>query len=142
MKAIILAGGEGTRLKAVTGDTPKPMVPLLGRPLMEYTIRLLRQHGFTEICAAVRYRAEEIMARFGDGHELGVSLSYRAETQAWGTAGAVRRCRDFIGAEDVLIISGDAACDLTWAPSTASIGSGRPRPPSPSAGSPSRCASG
>ena len=112
MKAIILAGGEGTRLKAVTGDTPKPMVPLLGRPLMEYTIRLLRQHGFTEICAAVRYRAEEIMARFGDGHELGVSLSYRAETEAWGTAGAVRRCRDFIGAENVLIISGDAACDF------------------------------
>ena len=52
------------------------------------------------------------MARFGDGHELGVSLSYRAETEAWGTAGAVRRCRDFIGAEDVLIISGDAACDF------------------------------
>ena len=112
MKAVIMAGGEGTRLKAVTGDTPKPMVPLLGRPLMEYTIRLLRQHGLTEICAAVRYRAEEIMARFGDGHELGVSLSYRAETEAWGTAGAVRRCRDFIGAEDVLIISGDTACDF------------------------------
>ena len=115
MKAIILAGGEGTRLKAVTGDTPKPMVPLLGRPLMEYTIRLLKKHGFTEICAAVRYRAEEIMARFGDGRDLGVSLRYRAETEARGTAGAVRRCRDFIGAEDVLIISGDAACDFDLA---------------------------
>ena len=87
MKAIILAGGEGTRLKAVTGDTPKPMVPLLGRPLMEYTIRLLRQHGFTEICAAVRYRAEEIMARFGDGHELGVSQASAISSRSVGPQG-------------------------------------------------------
>lgn len=115
MKAIILAGGEGTRLKAVTGDTPKPMVPLLGRPLMEYTLLLLKQHGFTEICAAVRYRAEEIMAHFGDGRAYGVALSYRVETEAWGTAGAVRRCKEFIGNEDVLIISGDAACDFDLA---------------------------
>ena len=112
MKAIILAGGDGTRLKAVTGPLPKPMVPLLGRPLMEYTLLLLKKHGFTEICAAVRYRAKDIMEHFGDGAAFGVQLRYREEHDAWGTAGAVRRCRDFIGGEDVLVISGDAACDF------------------------------
>ena len=112
MKAIILAGGDGTRLKAVTGPLPKPMVPLLGRPLMEYTLMLLRQHGFTELCAAVRYRAQDIRDAFGDGSAFGVSLCYREERDAWGTAGAVKRCRDFIGEEDVLVISGDAACDF------------------------------
>lgn len=112
MKAIILAGGEGTRLKAVTGERPKPMVPLLGRPLMEYTLLWLRQYGFTEICAAVRYRAQDIIDHFGDGSAFGVSLRYKTETDAWGTAGAVRRCRAFIGEEDVLIVSGDAACDF------------------------------
>ncbi len=112
MKAIMLAGGEGTRLKPVTGELPKPLVPLLGRPLMEYGLLLLREHGFTDVCAAVRYRAEDIRRCFGDGSRLGLRLSYREEKDFWGTAGAVRRCRDFIGGEDVLILSGDAACDL------------------------------
>ena len=112
MKAIILAGGDGTRLKAVTGPLPKPMVPLLGRPLMEYTLLLLKKHGFTDICAAVRYHAQDIREHFGDGSSFGVRLQYREEHDAWGTAGAVRRCRDFIGEEDVLVISGDAACDF------------------------------
>ena len=111
MKAIILAGGDGTRLRAVTGPSPKPLVPLLGRPLMAYTLELLRRHGFTEVCAALRYRAQDIIDAFGDGSALGVSLRYRVETGSWGTAGAVRRCGAFIGGEDVLVISGDAACD-------------------------------
>ena len=118
MKAIVLAGGDGTRLKAVTGERPKPLVPLLGRPLMEYTLLWLRRCGVTEVCAAVRYRAQDIRNCFGDGSRLGVALSYKVETEAWGTAGAVRRCRDFIGDEDVLIVSGDALCDydlrLLW----------------------------
>ncbi len=112
MKAIILAGGEGTRLKAVTGEMPKPLVPLLGRPLMDYILMLLQKHGFTEVCAAVRYRARDFIDRYGDGSAFGLSLCYRAESEFWGTAGAVRRCADFIGGEDVLVISGDAACDL------------------------------
>ncbi|MBO5556940.1 MAG: NTP transferase domain-containing protein, partial [Oscillospiraceae bacterium] len=65
MKAILMAGGQGTRLRPVTGPLPKPMVPLLGRPLMEHILLLLRQHGFTEICAAHRYRAEDIQGYFG-----------------------------------------------------------------------------
>ena len=115
MKAVILAGGEGTRLKSVTGETPKPLVPLLGRSLMEHILLLLRRCGFTEICAAVRYRAEEIEKAFGDGSALGIRLCYRREDEPLGTAGAVKNCADFCGNEDFLLISGDAACDFDLA---------------------------
>ena len=112
MKAIILAGGLGTRLKSVTGEHPKPMAELLGRPLMEHIVELLCANGFDEICCTLRYRAGEIMAHFGDGGRFGVSMQYRIETRPLGTAGSVGGCRDFIGGEDVLVISGDAACDF------------------------------
>ena len=112
MKAIVLAGGEGTRLKAVTGPLPKPMVPLLGCPLLEHILRLLKKHGFTRVCAALKYRPEDIRSVLGDGSSLGLRLEYRVEEGELGTAGAVKNCADFIGDEDVLVISGDAACDL------------------------------
>ena len=112
MKAVILAGGMGTRLKSVTGEHPKPMAPFLGRPLMEHIVLLLRENGFTEICCTLRYRAGEIMAHFGDGSRFGVSMQYRIETEALGTAGGVKNCADFFGDEDFLVISGDAACDF------------------------------
>ena len=112
MKAIIMAGGEGKRLKPVSGDTPKPLVPLCGRPVMEHIILLLKKHGITDICAALKYRPEEIGNYFGSGEGLGVSIQYRVETEALGTAGGVKNCADFYGNEDFLVISGDAACDL------------------------------
>lgn len=115
MKAVILAGGMGSRLKAVTGDIPKPMVPLLGKPLMEHIVELLRSQGFDDICAAVRYRAGDIMAYFGDGSRFDVRMQYRVEEEPLGTAGAVKNCRDFYGGEDFLVISGDAACDFQLA---------------------------
>ena len=115
MKAVIMAGGVGSRLKAVTGDTPKPMAPLLGRPMMEHIILLLRSQGFTDICAAVKYRAGDIMAYFGDGSRFGVKMQYRVESEALGTAGGVKNCEDFYGDEDFLVISGDAACDFDLA---------------------------
>ena len=111
MKAVILAGGLGTRLRPVTGEHPKPMVPLLGRPMMEHIVELLRENGYTKICAALHYRAGEIMAHFGDGRKFGVELEYRIETENLGTAGSVKNCRDFYKDEDFLVISGDAACD-------------------------------
>lgn len=110
-----MAGGEGRRLKAVTGGLPKPMVPLLGRPMMEHILLLLKEQGFTEVCAAVKYRAEDIMAYFGGGAAQGVKLIYRVEEEALGTAGGVKNCADFIGDEDFLVISGDAACDFDLA---------------------------
>lgn len=112
MKAVIMAGGMGTRLKAITGDRPKPMVPLLGKPLMERIVELLHSQGYDDICAAVRYRAGDIMAHFGDGSRFGVSMQYRLEEAPLGTAGAVKNCRDFYGNDDFLVISGDAACDF------------------------------
>lgn len=111
MKAVILAGGLGTRLRPVTGEHPKPMVPLLGRPVMEHIVALLRENGFTQLCAALHYRAGEIMAHFGDGRRFGVEMEYRIETENLGTAGSVKNCRDFYGDEDFLVIAGDAVCD-------------------------------
>lgn len=112
MKAVIMAGGEGSRLKAVTGVLPKPLVPLLGRPIMEHILLLLRQHGFTEVCAALRYRSSDIRNAFGDGRKLGMHIEYRVEDQPLGTAGGVKNCADFWADEDFLVISGDAACDF------------------------------
>lgn len=111
MKAVILAGGLGTRLRPVTGEHPKPMAPLLGRPVMEHIVDLLREAGYTQVCAALHYRAGEIMAHFGDGRRFGVEMEYRIETENLGTAGSVKNCRDFYRDEDFLVISADAACD-------------------------------
>jgi len=111
MKAVILAGGLGTRLRPVTGEHPKPMAPILGRPVMEHIVELLCRNGYTQICAALHYRAGEIMAHFGDGRKFGVELEYRIETDNLGTAGSVKNCRDFYRDEDFLVISADAVCD-------------------------------
>ena len=74
MRAVIMAGGEGKRLKAVTGELPKPMVPLLGRPMMEHIVELLRLNGITDICAALKYNPQPIMDYFGDGAAFGVHM--------------------------------------------------------------------
>ena len=115
MKAVVMAGGEGTRLRAVTGFLPKPMVPLLGKPMLEHIVELLRKNGFDEICMALKYRAGDIIAHFGDGESFGVRIDYRIEEEALGTAGAVKNCGDFYGEEDFLVISGDCACDMELA---------------------------
>ncbi len=107
-----MAGGEGKRLKAVTGPLPKPMVPLLGKPLMERCVELLRENGITELCATLRYNPGPIMDYFGDGERFGVEISWRVETEPLGTAGGVKACMDLLGGEPFLVISGDAACDF------------------------------
>ncbi len=112
MKAVIMAGGEGTRLKPVSSDTPKPLVSLCGRPVMEHIVLLLKKHGITDICCALKYRPEEIEGYFGNGEKWGVKMQYRVETEALGTAGGVKNCGDFYDGEDFLVISGDAICDF------------------------------
>lgn len=99
-------------MKAISGEAPKPMVMLCGRPVMEHIILLLKKHGLTDICAALKYKPEVIKEYFGSGEKLGVSIQYRVEDKALGTAGGVKNCADFYGDEDVLVISGDAVCDF------------------------------
>ena len=111
MKAIILAGGEGSRLRPLSLTRPKPMLRLLGVPMLEHLVRLLAKHGFTELCMTLGYLPEPIRTHFGDGSDWGVSIDYRVEKQPLGTAGSVGACRDFLGGEGALIVSGDAAVD-------------------------------
>ncbi len=115
MRAVILSGGEGTRLRAISGGLPKPMMPLLGTPLLEHTISLLRDNGFDRLCLTLHYQPDIIRNHFQDGSAFGVQIEYRTETQPLGTAGAVLNCEDFIDSENVLVISGDSACDYDLA---------------------------
>jgi len=112
MKAVIMAGGEGTRLRPLSLGNPKPMIPLLGRPVMEHIIGLLKDHGLVDICVTLCYQPEKIMEYFGDGSSLGVKLTYFIEQQPLGTAGSVKACMGYLGREDFLVISGDGVCDL------------------------------
>ena len=112
MKAIILAGGQGSRLRPVSGGLPKPMMPLCGRPLLEHIINLLARQGFRELCLTLGYRPDVIREHFGSGKDFGVSITYQVEETPLGTAGGVRQCAHFYGNEDFLVISGDAACDF------------------------------
>ena len=87
---MVLAAGLGTRLRPVTYAMPKPMVPVLNRPVMEHTVRLLARHGFVEAIANLHWFPETIEGHFGDGSEFGLELSYSHEEQLLGTAGGVR----------------------------------------------------
>jgi mannose-1-phosphate guanylyltransferase/mannose-1-phosphate guanylyltransferase/phosphomannomutase len=108
---MVLAAGLGTRLRPITFDMPKPMVPVLNRPVMEHILRLLAKHDFTETIANLHWFPELIEEHFGDGSSCGVSLSYSKEAALLGTSGGVRNVADFLG-DEFLIISGDALTDL------------------------------
>src|SRR5919201_1714086 len=114
MRAMILAAGLGTRLRPVTYEMPKPMVPVLNRPVMEHIIELLARHGFAEVVANVHWFPELIRERFGDGSRFGIALGYSSEEALLGTAGGVRNAAGFLG-EDFLVISGDALTDMDLA---------------------------
>lgn len=111
MKAVIMAGGEGTRLRPLTLSVPKPMVNVLNRPMMEHIIGLLKQHGITEIAVTLLYLPNVIRDYFGDGSRFGVHLEYFVEEKPLGTAGSVKNAEDFLS-EDFLVISGDCLTDI------------------------------
>ena len=111
MRAMVLAAGLGTRLRPITYEMPKPMVPVLNRPVMEHILRLLARHGFSETIANLHWFPELIEAHFGDGSATGVQLSYSPEESLLGTSGGVRNAADFLG-DSFLIISGDALTDI------------------------------
>ena len=111
MKAVILAGGSGTRLRAATDHTPKPMLPIFGKPVMEQSIRLLRKHGVNEIVVAMSYRAKEVMDYFGDGSKWRVKISYSLEEKPMGAAGGVKRVQSALN-ETFVVMSGDVITDF------------------------------
>jgi mannose-1-phosphate guanylyltransferase/mannose-1-phosphate guanylyltransferase/phosphomannomutase len=112
MKAMLLAAGLGTRLRPLTYEVPKPMMPVLGRPVMEHILRLLAHHGFDDVISNLHYFPEQIEERFGDGSAWGVRLAYSHEPALLGTAGGVRNVREHFGGETFLIVSGDALTDI------------------------------
>jgi mannose-1-phosphate guanylyltransferase len=111
MRAMILAAGLGTRLRPVTYEMPKPMVPVLNRPVMEHIARLLARHGFGEVIANLHWFPEVIRGHFGDGSRFGLRLAYSEEERLLGTSGGVRKVADFLG-DSFLVISGDALTDI------------------------------
>jgi mannose-1-phosphate guanylyltransferase len=114
MRAMILAAGLGTRLRPITYAMPKPMVPVLNRPVMEHIARLLARHGFSETIANLHWFPELIQEHFGDGSAFGIELSYSFEEQLLGTSGGVRKAAEFLG-DSFLVISGDALTDIDLA---------------------------
>lgn len=89
-QAVVLAGGKGTRLRPITHELPKPMVPFRGKPLLAHTLELLRRNGIFDITVCAGYKAASILNHFGDGSKYGVSLRYVVEDEALGTAGALK----------------------------------------------------
>ena len=111
MKAVVMAGGEGTRLRPLTSNQPKPMVPIVGKPCMEHILELLRRHELNDVIVTLAFMPQAIRSYFGDGEALGMNVSYSVEESPLGTAGSVRQAVAG-GDEPVLVISGDALCDI------------------------------
>jgi mannose-1-phosphate guanylyltransferase len=106
MRAMVLAAGLGTRLRPLTYEITKPMVPVLDRPVMAHILDLLDRYGFDETIVNLHYFPDSIREHFGEG------LTYRYEPQLLGTAGGVRACAEFFGEDSFLVISGDALTDI------------------------------
>ena len=111
MKAIILVGGEGLRLRPLTCNMPKPMVPIVNRPFLEHMVEHLKRHHIDEIILAICYLPDRIQSHFGDGSSFGVKLSYAVEQTPLGTGGAVKNSERFLN-DTFLVFNGDIFSDL------------------------------
>jgi len=112
VKAVVMAGGEGTRLRPLTASVPKPLLPVVNRPLMAHVLRLLRRHGFTDVVVTVQFLASLVRNHFGDGEEFGVSITYANEESPLGTAGSIKNAESALCDGTFLVISGDALTDI------------------------------
>ncbi len=107
-----MAGGEGTRLRPMTANQPKPLLPVVNKPIMEHVLRLLKRHGFAETVVTVQFLASLVRNYFGDGEDVGMSLTYATEETPLGTAGSVKNAEDGLRSGPFLVISGDALTDI------------------------------
>ena len=112
MRAVVMAGGEGTRLRPMTATLPKPLLPVVNRPIMEHVLRLLRRHGIDETVVTVQFLAALVRNYFGDGDELGMALQYASEDVPLGTAGSVKNAESELIDDTFVVISGDALTDV------------------------------
>lgn len=106
MKALILAGGLGTRLRTVVNDRPKPMADVLGKPFLWYQLEYLRRFGMTDIVLSVGYLAEQVISYFGSGERFGLRIEYVVETAPLGTGGAIRNAGSLLSPSFV-VLNGD-----------------------------------
>ncbi len=111
MKAVIMAGGQGTRLRPLTSNQPKPMIQVANVPCMEHAVNLLQRTGITSILATLAYMPDAIRGYFGDGSAYGVSMEYSVEEEPLGTAGSVKYVEDRLGSR-FIVVSGDALTDV------------------------------
>ncbi len=112
IKAVVMAGGEGTRLRPLTSLRPKPMVPIVNQPVMEHIIGLVKHHGITQVVATLAFMPQVIEDYFGNGEEWGMEISYALEETPLGTAGSVKNAESLIGDDTFVVISGDALTDI------------------------------
>ncbi|MGA7730531.1 MAG: NDP-sugar synthase [Chloroflexia bacterium] len=113
MKAVILVGGQGTRLRPLTLHTPKPLLPLVNRPFFDHVLYLLKQHGITDVILAIGYRSEGFITAYGDGSHLGVKLTYVREERPLDTGWAIKNVQSHLDPnETFLVFNGDILTDL------------------------------
>jgi mannose-1-phosphate guanylyltransferase/phosphomannomutase len=111
MRAVVMAGGEGTRLRPLTSNQPKPMVPICGKPCIEHIIELVHRYGIDDVVVTLAFMPQVIRGYLGDGSSLGVRIEYAVEEQPLGTAGSVKNAASLLD-ETFVVISGDALCDF------------------------------
>ncbi len=114
MKAVVMAGGFGTRIQPLTNSIPKPMLPIMNRPMMEHTIVSLRNLGIKEFIVLLYFKPDVIKEYFKDGSDWGIHISYVVPDDDYGTAGAVKKAQELIGDENFIIISGDLVTDFDF----------------------------
>jgi mannose-1-phosphate guanylyltransferase / phosphomannomutase len=112
VKAVVMAGGQGTRLRPLTSNQPKPMLPVVNRPLMEHIVKLLKEHSFSESVVTIQFLGSLIRSYFGNGEDLGVYLRHAPSETPLGTAGSVKNAEDELRDDTFLVISGDALTDI------------------------------
>ncbi len=113
MKVVIMAGGKGTRIASIASDIPKPMIPISGKPILEYEILNLKKQGFDDFLITVGHLGQVIVDYFGDGHKFGVNIDYYFEVKPLGNAGALFKVKDKL-TDDFLLINGDLVFDIDF----------------------------